>query len=416
MASEIRVLHLSTFDQGGAATAALRLHAGLLQQGVKSSFMSLQQANPEKVSGMYKFKRKTREKTLLDRIQTKLGNPVTQAKRNDLRMQDLKGDYETFSFPETDHRVENDPMMQEVDIIHLHWISYFVNQRTFFNAINRPIIWTFHDMNPVMGGFHYQGDLERNPAFMQLEAQLRKEKLKYFSQGKNLTVVTPSRWLGEAAAHHEALGTKPRHHIPYGLNTSVFKPLDPDFSRTVFDFPPGKKIVLFVTERVSNYRKGFDLLMEAVRDISADTPYVIVTIGNSNAELSSFPNVIALGRVHDEHLLSVLYSAADVFVLPSREDNFPNVMLEALACGTPVIAFDTGGMAEVIQTGVNGILVKDISSLALRGVLNDFLRGKFVFDRKAIRQNAVAQFDLSVQATRYKDLYTSVLSYQPVLR
>jgi glycosyltransferase involved in cell wall biosynthesis len=410
MASGIKVVHLCTADTGGAAIAAQRLHHGLLQAGVDSSFLTLQQANPNQYPKKIQFKKASRKPTLTERFKSKLGIAVTQAQRNKQLIHGLTGTYETFSFPQTDHRPESDALLQNADIVHLHWISYFVNYPTFFSSIRQPIVWTFHDMNPMQGGFHYAGDKERNAAFAGIEETLRKEKAAFIKAHNDITVVTPSLWLGKLAQAREPFKNRPYHHIPYGLDMSVFKPHDRAFSRRVFNFDPDKKIILFVTERVSNYRKGFDLLIEAVRELPQDDRYAIVTIGESTPELSALPNVVSLGRVHDEYLLSVLYSAADVFVLPSREDNFPNVMLESVACGTPVVAFNTGGMKEVIVHGQNGILAEAITPAALGGALRDFMQGKYVFNRQAIREAAVRDFDLLVQANRYKALYDEIAS------
>ncbi|SHG57692.1 Glycosyltransferase involved in cell wall bisynthesis [Chryseolinea serpens] len=397
-------------DQGGAATAALRLHKGLLDLGMPSSFLSLQRGGIHQYPNQYQFQKKTTRLNLGQRIRRKIAPVPTQAQQNAKLLEGLQGQYETFSFPRTDFKVEDDPRVQEADIINLHWISYFINYPTFFPKIKKPVVWTFHDMNPFMGGFHYRGDFERNPAFSKLEDQLKQEKQSILEEHKNITVVTPSQWIGEAARQSPAFRSKPWHHIPYGLDTSIFKPQDQAYSRTVFNLPLDHKIILFVTERISNFRKGFDLLIESLKSVNSSQPYTIVAIGERTEELKTLPQVVSLGKIHDEYLLSVLYSAADIFVLPSREDNFPNVMLEALACGTPIMAFNTGGMRETIQHGSNGILVDAISARELGAALNAYLQNSHRFDRDLIRQAAVDQFALSVQASRYATLYQSLVS------
>ncbi|HZB12714.1 MAG TPA: glycosyltransferase, partial [Chryseolinea sp.] len=199
-------------------------------------------------------------------------------------------------------------------------------------------------------------------------------------------------------------------HIPYGLDLSVFKPQDKSFARSQFNIPLGRKVILFVSENVTNYRKGFDLLTEAIREIDLASEFLLVSIGKGKTGFSQNGRIMALGKIADDRLMSLLYSAADVFVLPSREDNFPNVMLEAMACGTPVIAFDRGGMKEVIRNNYNGILVEDVTAKGLRTAIELFISGHCIFDSKEIRDFAVHNFDLILQASRYLNLYQRILA------
>jgi glycosyltransferase involved in cell wall biosynthesis len=408
MRSGIKVVHICTSDIGGAAIAAQRLHAGLLQQGAQSTFLTWQQHNPHQ----YPFKCKIdqiKRPSFSKRLRKQFGVPSSQQGRNNEMIKGLTGNYEMFSFPYSDFRVEEHPKIKEADIIHLHWVSNFINYPTFFKKIKKPIVWTFHDMNPFMGGFHYQGDLERNKKiFGALEDRFRQEKLEEIAPLNNLSIVTPSEWLGSHAGKHLQLKNKPYYHIPYSLDTAVFKIQDQKFARDVFNLPHGKRIILFVSDRLTNYRKGFDLLLDALKLLNAEREYLLVAIGERSEALTG-ENNICLGRIQDDRLLSLLFASADAFVLPSREDNFPNVMLESLACGTPVIAFKTGGMQEVIQDGVNGILANEISPGGLRLSIESFLKGEYHFDRTKICADAASKFALHVQAKAYIGLYESIL-------
>lgn len=346
---------------------------------------------------------------MVNRLMGKLGWDDSQKRKNQKLMKNLTGRYELFSFPFTDYTVEEHPLVQNADIVNLHWVSNFIHYPTFFKRVTKPIVWTFHDMNPFLGGFHYAGDLQRNKAIMgSLEEYLRLQKKQVMRSTHNITIVTPSKWLGEQLNLNDTFVKKDYTNIPYGLDLSVFKPHATAFARSVFNLPQDKKIILFVSENVNNYRKGFDLLVKATEQLQLTKDELIVTIGESALDVKD--NLLSVGRISDDRLMSLLYAAADVFVLPSREDNFPNVMLESLACGTPVIAFTTGGMAEVIQHGFNGILAHEITASALGQAIEDFLRGPFRFDRAKIRDFAVNNFDLSIQATRYKELYKGLLT------
>jgi glycosyltransferase involved in cell wall biosynthesis len=404
----MKVVHVSTSTTGGAGIAALRLHCGLLQKSVDSSFIALYTSKKGAFpNNIFQF---NHNYSLLNRIKRKLNLPVLQQKENNTMIHGLKKDYELFSFPFTDFRVEEDDLLRNADIVHLHWVSNFINYPTFFKKIKKPIVWTFHDMNPLLGGFHYLGDKYRNESFSSIEERLKKMKIAELKHANNLTVVTPSQWLGNDLKMNSAFRNVRYAHIPYGLDLSVFKPQDKSFARSQFNIPLGRKVILFVSENVTNYRKGFDLLTEAIREIDLASEFLLVSIGKGKTGFSQNGRIMALGKIADDRLMSLLYSAADVFVLPSREDNFPNVMLEAMACGTPVIAFDRGGMREVIRNNYNGILVEDVTAKGLRTAIELFISGHCIFDSKEIRDFAVHNFDLILQASRYLKLYQRILA------
>jgi glycosyltransferase involved in cell wall biosynthesis len=341
-----------------------------------------------------------------------MGLRLTQRDRNAFEKNKRKGTYEAFTFPITDYRAEHHELLRTADIVHLHWVADFINYPTFFATIKRPIVWTFHDMNPLLGGFHYQGDKDRNMnAFGDLEQKLERIKRSAYEATGNMTVVTPSRWLGNCVQGHDQLKRMPFRNIPYGLDLNVFKPHNKALARSVFNLPDDKKIILFVSDRIDYDRKGFDLLKAAMEQIHLGSDFLMVTIGSNGATgLEKSDRIVPLGRIGDDRLMSLLFSAADVFVLPSREDNFPNVMLESRACGTPVLAFPVGGMTDVIRNGFNGWLADNVSVVALRNMIEKFMMGEMNFESAAIRDFAVDNFALSIQAKKYFDLYSEILS------
>jgi glycosyltransferase involved in cell wall biosynthesis len=405
----MKIVHLSTNDYGGAAVAALRLHDGLLKSGVDSSFISRNCRFPSLYPNKFQDRHRL-QKTIFQRVKSKAGITVDQEKKNLSLIGALKGQYEIFSFPFTDFRPENNPLVHAADVIHLHWVSNYINYTTFFQKLkNKKIVWTFHDMNPFMGGFHYAGDVNRNKAvFQSLEEGLAMEKAQEISAVTDLSIITPSLWLAEFVKKNPQMSKRPRFHIPYGLDLQLFKPVDKKFARAVFNLSERKKILLFVSENVNNYRKGFDLLTEAINGIVLPDDLQLVVIGDE-ANALRVEGVRYIGKVTDDRLMALLYGAADAFILPSREDNFPNVMLEAIACGTPVISFSNGGMAEVIVNGANGILIPETSADALRGALTDFVNERYPFDVWEIRKYAEKHFALETQADSCVKVYRNIL-------
>jgi len=401
----MNILHISTSDRGGAAIAALRQHQALLQAGIDSKFLCLNKSGVD-IPEVYPFQRPSY--SLFLKGLHKLGVYHTQADKNQKDLNQLKGKYKMFTFPRTDFNVMEHPLVQKTDIINLHWVGNFLDWPSFFKGINKPVVWTLHDMNPFQGGFHYVEDKIRNAAsFSSLENKLLEEKIRSLAGFKNLCIVAPSQWLVNESQKSTLFRDYPHRHIPYSLDLNIFKPFDQYFARKVFDLPQNKKILLFVSQSTSDRRKGLNLLAEAFKMIQNKEDVMVVAIGGKPKKSGLFQNVHFLGSIHGERLMRLAYAAADAFVIPSREDNLPNVMLEALACGTPVIGYPIGGVKETIRSGINGLVADEVSPLALNNAIMEFFQQ--TFDTNAIRKFAEEQFHPKVQAQKYMELYQSCL-------
>ena len=405
----LKIVHISTYDNGGAGNAAMRLHLGLLEMGVHSIFLCLKKSTNFKNVIEFTQRTKLSESVFVRTPFNAIGFPIDKCNQNIKLLSKLQGDYELFTFPDSNADVLSHPAVLNADIINLHWVAKYMDYRSFFSKVNKPIVWTLHDMNPIQGGFHYYDELVRSKATFELiENKLKNEKAALISKCKNLTVVAPSKWLHQLAIESNAFSKAKHLHIPYGLNTSLFKDYGKAVARAVFDLPMDKIVISFVSSDVHSPRKGFDLLLDAIQQMKTREEVVFCAIGNAPEE-STENNFLYLGNIRDERLMALLYSASDGYVLPSREDNLPNVMLESMACGTPVLSFAVGGMRDLIQSNFNGLLAGEISSKALSESLDLFITGIKKYDRKAIRQNMVDHYNLLVQAISYFNLYSSIL-------
>lgn len=308
-------------------------------------------------------------------------------------------------------------MYQEAEIINLHWVANFLDYPTFFKRNTKPIVWTLHDENPFTGGEHYKEEIigmddNGYPIYRtitkkeeQIFNKILEIKKRALENVKDLTIITPSQWLSNEAKNSELFKKFPVITIPYGIEENIFKPYDVQLIRRKFNLPINKKVVLFVAQQVTNFRKGFVFLLKAIEYLEREDIYLIA-VGNSR-NLNG--RIHGLGFINDDKIMSEIYSAADIFVLPSLIDNLPNTMLESIMCGTPVVAFPAGGIPEVIKTGVNGILAEQISAKALAEAINDALDNLHLFDSKKISSEAVTKFNLDVQAKKYIDLYKQIL-------
>jgi len=368
----MNILHLSTYHAtGGAGLAARRLNEALVGQGVNSWMLVPQTDRDEPhVAGLAQTpwqRRLAFARFALDRLSFW---PYERDKS--VRF--------AFSPARVGADVSQHPLVRQADVLHLHWTQFgFLSLHSMESLfrLGKPIVWTLHDMWAFTGGCHYSGSCERyqthcqhcpflrRPADHDLSFRIFEQKKALFQQAP-LTFVTPSQWLGQLLHQSELAGHFSRHVLPNPIDTSRFRPADDRVAvRRQLALPVDKRLLLFGSFNTSDPRKGFRYVVEAlnrVKDQLLDTELVV--FGKSDgAALASLPlPVHCLGSVSSEERMIALYQAADALVIPSLEDNFPNTVIESLACGTPVIGFRTGGIPEQIRHQQTGYLAQSGSS------------------------------------------------------
>ncbi len=406
----MRIVHLSTFDaKGGAWRSAQRLHEGLLAVGADSHMLVA-----TKVGGAPNTHQLQSSRARLQRW--------AGAKASSAWMRLKRGSKTAFfSLDVMPDAVQGELAELQPDIVNLHWINQGFLRLETVGRLPRPVVWTCHDMWPMTGGCHYSDGCRNYQAACGCCPQLasrRPHDLAYWVWKRKQRnwrdalahVVTPSRWLAECARASTLLQDVPISVIPYGLDTSVFQPTDRVAARCKLGLPPEGPLVLFGANLgVRDPRKGFDLLLTALRRLPdrllRDLGLVIFG-GNPGADRTTLPaRTYPLGNVHDDPLLALAYSAADVFVAPSREDNLPNTVLEALACGTPCLAFTVGGMPDMIEHLQTGYLATPSQPADLSVGLSWLLENGNQEMRNRCRQGALARYALPMQANRYLTLY-----------
>ncbi|WPP52619.1 glycosyltransferase [Catalinimonas niigatensis] len=401
----MKILHVSTSDAGGAANAAIRLHHGLLNQNIHSTYLTLHSFTKnvkQHVQHSYNIKEK-----FLERLRLKFRIEKYQNEKKQIRNLIQEGAIDTAHFPFSNFDITTQKEYQEADIINLHWVNNYLNPSSFFEKNTKPTIWTLHDMYSFSGVCHYQVDYDRSSSLHEIDAIARKIKQKAYQKAK-LEIVCPSKWLLNKSMTSDFFSRFSHHYIPYSLNTNIFKLQNQYKAREELNLPQDKKIALFVSQRIKNYRKGFDLLREAIGVVNNITSNLhVVAIGNKQFVEDS--GIHYLGSIKNETEMAKAYAAADVFILPSREDNLPNVMLESLACGTPVISFPTGGMLDTIDNGINGFLCSEISVKSLVETIQKWMSGSDSFIREKISEEAKKLYTEESQAIKYIKLYKSML-------
>jgi glycosyltransferase involved in cell wall biosynthesis len=419
----MKILHVNTSEHGGAAIASIRLHKALLAKNIESKILFLHRSdNSVPMSFRYSVKGFPGNgfiSRILNRLINKIRKKYSKAKANEKKLENRVEGFEIFSFCQSDYDITSQEIYQEADIIHLHWVSGFVDFG-FFKKNSKPVVWTLHDMNPYTGGCHYnsgcnkyKSDCSGCPQLMNtvsIENALSEQNYKKsFLHDARLTLLAPSEWMLQCCSASTLFRDFKCLHIPNSLDFSVFKILDRNFCRNVFNLPLDKKVFLFVSDDLSKKRKGFDLLLSALNIIDR-RDIILCAIGENNLKSLTETDITFLGIISDERMMAIAYSAADAFILPSREDNLPNVMLESLACGTPVVSFITGGIPEIITTGVNGILADSITPEGLACSMNEIISGRYNFDSEAIRKKAESTFSPNLQSDECLSIYNNILS------
>jgi glycosyltransferase involved in cell wall biosynthesis len=409
-----RVLMVSYSDAaGGAARAAYRLLRGLRNQGVDARMLAMTTLTGDAAVSASAARLGRVGRPPLDRL------PLHLAMRRAPPM---------FSLAWVPDRLSRKIERLSPGIVHLHWVAAGMLQIESLPRLARPLIWTMHDMWPFTGGCHYDGGCGRFQASCGRCPLLRSSRLWDLSRwvmrrkrsawrGLPITLVAPSRWLADRARASSLFRDWPVRVIPNGLDLELFQPVDPGLARRLLGLPPARSYLLFGAVNLGGERrKGFELLRAAVQQL-AETGWRdrldLIVAGGSAPDVSRDLSlrVHFLGELRDEVSMALALAAADAVIVPSIQDNLPNMAIEAFACGRPCVGFAVGGLAEIVDDGVNGRLSQpgDVQELALSiaWLLEDDLRRQSL-GREA-RRKAEQSFDIHIVAQRYSELYREVV-------
>lgn len=414
----MKIVHINTYDWGGAANSCIRLHKGLSNIGVDSNIFLLYKTR-KNIEKSFAFILpeipSTRAGKVLRNLEIFLGklNKISY-------LINRPQIFDIFTFPDSPYRITGHSLYKNADIINLHWTTRFLDYSSFFEENNKTIIWTLHDMYPFTGGCHYSGDCNgfqydckncpqlKGTIRPDYASEMLKVKIKAFEKNKklNLTIVSPSKWLLEQSRLSRLFRLFPHYHIPYSIEEQIYCMKDKIHSKNLLNIPSEKKMILFVSADISNKRKGYSYLKKALSFLKQKKDdYIICIVGGKKKQRG---NIYELGRINSEDLMGTVYSAADVFVIPSLEDNLPNTVLESLMCGTPVVGFPAGGIKDMVIHDVNGRLCEKIDSENLALEIEYVLNNENLFNRDHIAEEALKKYSLNVQGEKYFDLYKSL--------
>lgn len=416
----MNVLHVSNSIHGGAGQAAYRLHTSLLEEGAGSKFLVLGNDNNEDIYHIPVIDRISR----MEKVYKYIGG---YKKSKIYSYSKYKNIYQLFTDHYSLYSITGHEAFRSADIVNLHWSMGFINYpEVISNRHGKKIVWTLHDMNAFTGGCHYDAGCGRFetgcrscPQLVGMNVQpdlasriwTQKRKLYNSMDHERMSIVCPSKWISNMVAK-SPLGRFTSRIIPNGIDCDLYKPSDTNFARDRLSIDKGAEIVLFVAGNTQNIRKGYAYLIEALRRIRHIKDLLLVTVGeNTYNGRVDVPN-LQLGMVKDESLMSLIYSAADVLVLPAEQDNLPNTLIEAMACALPVVGFDVGGIGEIVDHAVSGRLVKFGDTACLAEEIELVLSDKELAREmgKQGRKRAIKLFSKRKQARVYLEHYYSELA------
>lgn len=410
----MRLLLLNCYDaNGGAAIAAMRLNTALRSAGTDSYLMA-QLAREQSVLG---------PRGLLGKVAIRARMAVErQAIRN---------------YPEAirDYSVHVAPSLIAArvrsfapELVHLHWVSHGMLRIEDISRLRAPLVWTMHDMWAFTGGCHYSGGCEGYVAscgtcpalgsHKELDASRSVWRRKENSwKDLKINLIAPSRWMASCARNSSLFSNAKISVIPNTLDTVTFSPRDKRSARRRLGLPEAPNLILFgAVSGLDTPRKGANLLLEALKSPSlggGDTELVVLGSEGPKASLS-FPLPVHYGgHVSGEGALADFYAAADVVVLPSVQDNLPNVALEALACGTPCVAFNVGGLPDLVRHFETGYLAKPFQAEDLAsGILFCVHRDHRAKLQRQAREHVEKHFSPAVVARQHLELYEEILTHK----
>ena len=325
------------------------------------------------------------------------------------------------------------PEFREADVIHLHWVNQGMLSLSGIRRIlqsGKPVVWTMHDIWPATAICHLTLDCHRyrnhcdhcwylpgGGSSNDLAAKVWQKKKSLFADGA-ISFVACSRWLAGEAKQSALLAGQSITNIPNPINTRLFRPTNQAEARQQLGLPATGRLLLFVSQRVTNPYKGMDYLAEACQLLAQQYPDMvkdtgIIILGGHAEEVAHLLpfKTYPLGYVSDERQIVSVYNAADAFVLPSLSENLPNTIMEAMACGVPCVGFRVGGIPEEIDHQQNGYVAayRDATDLArgLHWVL-------FEADREALSKAALSKvhrcYSQQSIALKYTEVYNETIA------
>ena len=419
----MRVLIINTSERiGGAAIAANRLMDALRNNGIQAKMLVRdKQTENITVIGLKKS---------LWSIWQFVWERIVIWKANHFKQHNLFA----VDIANTGTDITTYPEFKEADIIHLHWVNQGMLSLKDLKKIlqsGKPIVWTMHDMWPCTGICHHARECDKyhkechhcpylynGGAKKDLSHQTFKKKKELY-QLSPITFITCSQWLKERAGQSALLEQHPIVHIPNPIKTNLFTPRNKVEARQKCNLPTDKKLILFGSVKITDKRKGIDYFIESCKILAEKHPELVNNLGvavygKESEQLKSLVpfQVYALDYISNEKELINVYNAVDLYVTPSLEENLPNTIMEAMACGIPCVGFNVGGIPEMIDHLHNGYVAdyKSAEDFA-NGIHWTLSESEYQSLSEEARRKVTSSYSESTIAKKYIEVYNKIIGH-----
>lgn len=406
----MKVVHICTTLEGGAGLCASRIMKATNKLGI-DTYAILQSGKTDSNTGIVYSNIPWSKNRLIKKVQSILiflnlwPYPIRVSRKVQKERQKYTNGY--FSSPITLYNnIAEHPWIKEADIIHMQWVGGFLDYESFFKKVHKPIVWTIHDENPGLGGFHYSSWKAAAPdSFKKLDDEFMEIKRKAYNNAKSMTLVAISTMMADYFKNNELLKDFPVKIIHNGIDGDAFTPINKGIAREALAIEKDELVFLFAANYIHEDRKGLKELIEALEKMNLSNTTLICLGKYNNMPKASF-KVRCEGFVANSRLQSLYYSAADYFVMPSFQEAFAQTPMEAMACGTPVIAFPCSGAKDLINDE-NGVVCEDFTIDALIKGISSAMNHNY--NRDIIRQDLLKRFSYEIIAKQYMQLYESLM-------
>ena len=411
----MKVIQLNHSDiSGGAARAAYRIHHALRYAGVDSKmWVDFTTTGDWTVQGHDSKLRKGFSK-LRPTLGGNLFHPVFKTGNKIIHSPAILPSGRVKALNSSD-----------ADVLHLHWVQNEMLSISDIGRLRKPIVWTLHDMWAFCGAEHIAWDERWRTGYQKGNRPMHESGFdlnrwtweRKRRQWKNpMHIVTPSRWLADCVRESALMMEWQVSVVANPIDFERWQPVEQKLARNILSLPQDVPLILFGTSGANSaHHKGFDLLVSALDHLRGTTPGLELVIFGQLAPRNppdlGFP-VHYIEHLYDDLSLRILYSAADILVIPSRIDNLPNTGLEAMACGTPVVAFNTCGLPDIVDHLRTGYLAKAFDSedlaLGIKTIISNATSSNKI--RLDCRENAVTKFNPKASTEKYKAIYSDTIA------
>ena len=394
----MKVLHISLTDSGGAGACARRISQSLRDIGVDSEMLVLQKKSQD--NHVYAcFQIRSFLYRLINKLLKILHLNITEKLQ---LLEACKKNKAWYSSPSSIYDVSNHPMVKEADIIHLHWINNFVDQKAFFKRVKKPIVWTLHDENLFLGIAHYDNNVDIDNKLEKKYIAYKNEMLKNVN---NLGIIFLSQYFMRKFGGNNLIKNCPKIVINNSVDCKAFKPINRDIAKKKLGISQDTLVFSFMAASIKEKRKGLYKLISAIEELNIYNVLILAIGDDKGFEKHKF--VKNIGKKNTPSKISEALSASDYFVMPSMQEAFSQAPLEAMACGIPVVLFPFSGSDELINDN-NGVLCDgfDIACLVkgIKTAINNH------YDKDKIRQDVIDRFSPNRIANQYLEFYKLIQS------